>query len=149
MSKNLPPNQAPKTAPNWWQIKQIPDKVAKYLGPINESIIAFVIGTVASQNIPIRAPNKIAIVGEGGDKTNMVIANDLNKYIIDKGIGFLIFPPSHPKPNVPRILVTPMIAKDQPATSIEIPFDTKSAGRCKAIKVTWKPQTKKPRINSK
>ena len=53
-------------------MKQIPDKVAKYLGPMNESIIAFVIGTVASQNIPIRAPNKIAIVGEGGDKTNMV-----------------------------------------------------------------------------
>ena len=66
----------------------------------------------------------------------MVIANDLNKYIIDKGIGFLIFPPSHPKPIVPKILVTPMIANDHPATSIEIPFETRSAGKCNAIKVT-------------
>ena len=35
---------------------------------MKESIIAFVIGTVASQKIPIRAPNKIAIIGEGGVK---------------------------------------------------------------------------------
>ena len=136
MSKNLPPNQAPKTAPNWWQMKQMPDKVARYLGPINDSIIALVIGTVANHNIPITAPNKIAIIGEGGDKTNIVIVKALNRYIIDNGIGFLTLLPSHPKPNVPKIFVTPIIARDQPAISTEIPFDIRSAGRCNPIKVT-------------
>ena len=80
--------------------------VAKYLGPIKDSIIAFVIGTVANHNIPITAPNNKAINGDGGESTNIVIVTDLNKYIIDNGIGFLTFPPSHPNPTVPIIFVT-------------------------------------------
>ena len=48
-------------------------------GPINDNIIAFVIGTVANHKIPIVAPNKIATVAEGGDKIKIVIANDLIK----------------------------------------------------------------------
>ena len=117
-------------------MKHIPDNVAKYFGPINDNIIAFVIGTVANHKIPITAPNKIATVADGGDKTNMVIVNDLIKYIKASGICFFTFVHSHPNPRVPKILVTPIIAKDQPATSADIPLDIKSAGRCKAINVT-------------
>ena len=117
-------------------MKHIPDNVAKYLGPIKDSIIAFVIGTVANHNIPITAPNNKAINGDGGESTNIVIVTDLNKYIIDNGIGFLTFPPSHPNPNVPNMFVTPIIASDHPAISADIPFDIRSAGRCNPIKVT-------------
>jgi len=117
-------------------MKHIPDKVAKYLGPIKDSIIAFVIGTVANHNIPITAPNNKAINGDGGDSTNIVIVTALNRYIIDNGIGFLTFPPNHPNPNVPIIFVTPIIASDQPAISDDMPFDIRSAGRWSAIKVT-------------
>ena len=117
-------------------MKHIPDNVAKYLGPIKDSIIAFVIGTVANHNIPITAPNNKAINGDGGESTNIVIVTALNKYIIDNGIGFLTFPPNHPNPNVPIIFVTPIIASDQPAISADMPFDIRSAGRWSAIKVT-------------
>ena len=55
----------------------MPDNVAKYFGPINDSMIAFVIGTVAYHKIPISAPNKIATVADGGDRTNIVIVKDL------------------------------------------------------------------------
>ena len=59
-------------------------------------------------------------------------------------MGFFTFVPNHPNPRVPRMLVTPIIARDHPATSAEIPLNIKSAGRCKPIKVTWKPHTKIP-----
>ena len=77
-----------------------------------------------------------AFVADGGDKTNMVIVIDLIKYIKANGMGFLTFVPNHPNPIVPRMLVTPIIARDQPATSTEIPLEIKSAGRCNPIKVT-------------
>ena len=99
----------------------MPDNVAKYLGPMNASIIALVIGTVASHRIPITAPNKIATVADGGDRTNMVIVKDLIKYMDARGIGFFTFVPSQPKLNVPMMFVTPIIARDQPATSADIP----------------------------
>ena len=114
----------------------MPDNVAKYLGPINESIIALVIGTVANHKIPITAPNNRATVAEGGDKINIVIVRDLIKYMEARGNGFFILVPSQPKLSVPMIFVTPMIARDQPATSADIPLDIKSAGKCKAINVT-------------
>ena len=59
--------------------KQIPDNVAKYFGPIKDNIIALVIGTVASHKIPITPPKRIAINGDGGDKTKIVMTKDLNK----------------------------------------------------------------------
>ena len=114
----------------------MPDNVAKYFGPIKDSIIALVIGTVANHKIPITAPNNIARVAEGGDKTKIVIVNDLIKYINANGIGFFIFVPSHPKLIVPIMFVTPIIPRDHPATSSEIPFDIRSVGKCKPIKVT-------------
>ena len=114
----------------------MPDNVAKYLGPMNASIIALVIGTVASHSIPITAPNKIATVADGGERTNMVIVKDLIKYIDARGIGFLTLVPSQPKHSVPMMFVTPIIARDQPATSADMPLNIKSAGRCKAINVT-------------
>ena len=96
---------------------------------MNASIIASVIGTVASHRIPITAPNNIARVADGGDKTNMVIVRDLIKYIDARGIGFFTFVPSQPKDSVPIIFVTPIMAKDQPATSAEMPLNIKSAGK--------------------
>ena len=107
--------------------------MAKYLGPINESIIALVIGTVANHKIPITAPNKIARVAEGGDKTKIVIANDLIKYINASGKGLFIFVPNQPKLKVPIIFVTPIIPKDHPATSAEIPFDIRVSGYARNI----------------
>ena len=98
--------------------------------------MAFVIGTVANHKIPITAPNKIANVADGGDKTNIVIVIDLIQYIKANGMGFFTFVPNHPNPRVPRMLVTPIIARDHPATSAEIPLNIKSVGRCKPIKVT-------------
>ena len=103
--------------------------VAKYLGPINESIIALVIGTVANHKIPITAPNKIARVAEGGDKTKMVIVKDLIKYINANGRGFFTFVPNQPKLRVPIMFVTPIIPKDHPATSAEMPLDMRSVGK--------------------
>ena len=46
---------------------------------MNDIIIAFVIGTVAKHKIPNTAPNNIATVADGGDKTKIVIVNPLNK----------------------------------------------------------------------
>ena len=53
--------------------------------------------------------------------------------------------PNQPKNNVPIMLNKPIRANDQPAVSKDKPFEIKSLGRCKAIKVTWKPQVKKPK----
>ena len=93
-------------------------------------------GTVANHKMPITAPNNIAIVAEGGDKTKIVIVNDLIKYINANGIGFFTFVPNHPKLRVPIMFVTQIIPRDHPAISAEIPFDMRSVGKCKPIKVT-------------
>ncbi len=55
--------------------------------------------------------------------------------------------PSQPAINAPIILNNPISARDHPAISNERPFDIKSLGRCKDIKVTWKPQVKYPKFN--
>ena len=60
-------------------MKQIPDNVAKYFGPIKDNMIALVIGTVANHKIPMTAPNNKAINGDGGERTNIVIVRALNK----------------------------------------------------------------------
>ena len=60
-------------------MKQSPDNVAIYFGPINDSIIPLVNGTVASHNRPMEAPKSIAMTGDGGDNTKIVMAKDLHK----------------------------------------------------------------------
>ena len=97
----------------------MPDKVAKYLGPIKESIMALVIGTVANHNIPIKRTNSKEIarlISKGNiignfhgaseygpralgnrsilaDPRNKNIRDKINKYIknnnIDVAIGTL------------------------------------------------------------
>ena len=61
---------------------------------------------------------------------------------------FKILSPSQPKNKVPTILNKPIIASDQPATSIERPLEIKSFGRWRPIKVTWKPHVKKPKMSN-